>query len=115
LLPSKTDYESVRRSFCDIEENLGTRLEIAQEIRGLHMKEAARQRLIASIAAVQRNETLERDIEGNNEKLKRKGLKLDKQKEFKRNIVNDKKRLKEIELNITFATRDQTCTPDDRD
>lgn len=75
-----------------------TRLEIAQEIRGLHLKEAARQRLIASIGVVHKElRTLEREIESSNEKLKRKGTKPDKQKEYRKQIANAKKRLKEIE------------------
>jgi RNA polymerase primary sigma factor len=76
-----------------------TRLEIAQEIRGLHLKEAARQRLIAAIGVVHREvRALEREIDAANEKLKRKGLKPDKQKEFRKQIAIAKKRLKEIEL-----------------
>lgn len=76
-----------------------TRLEIAQEIRGLHLKEAARQRLIAAIGVVHREvRVLEREIEGANEKLKRKGLKPDKQKEFRKQIATARKRLKEIEV-----------------
>jgi RNA polymerase primary sigma factor len=75
-----------------------TRLEIAQEIRGLHMKEAARQRLIAAIGVVHKEvRGLEREIESYNEKLKRKGLKADKAKEFRRHVATAKKRLKEIE------------------
>ena len=75
-----------------------TRLEIAQEIRGLHMKEAARQRLIAAIGVVHKEvRTLEREVEGANEKLKRKGTKPDKQKEYRKQIATAKKRLKEIE------------------
>jgi RNA polymerase primary sigma factor len=76
-----------------------TRLEIAQEIRGLHLKEAARQRLIAAIGVVHREvRALEREIDAANEKLKRKGLKPDKAKEFRKQIATAKKRLKEIEL-----------------
>ncbi|HSD46842.1 MAG TPA: RNA polymerase sigma factor RpoD [Pyrinomonadaceae bacterium] len=75
-----------------------TRLEIAQEIRGLHLKEAARQRLIAAIGVVHREvRALEREIESANEKLKRKGLKPDKQKELRKQVATAKKRLKEIE------------------
>jgi RNA polymerase primary sigma factor len=75
-----------------------TRLEIAQEIRGLHLKEAARQRLIAAIGVVHKEvRVLEREIEGANEKLKRKGLKLDKAKEYRKQVATAKKRLKEIE------------------
>src|SRR4029079_3597876 len=76
-----------------------TRLEIAQEIRGLHLKGAAPPRLIASIGnAHKENTTRESEIESQSEKLKRKGLKLDKQKEHKKNILLAKKRLKDIEL-----------------
>ena len=75
-----------------------TRLEIAQEIRGLHLKEAARQRLIAAIGVVHREvRALEREIESANEKLKRKGLKPDKQKELRKQVATARKRLKEIE------------------
>jgi len=75
-----------------------TRLEIATEIKGLHLKEAARQRLISAIAAVHREtRTLEREVESNSEKLRRKGTKPDKQKEFRRLIATGKRRLKEIE------------------
>src|SRR4029078_8660793 len=66
-----------------------TRLEIATEIRSLHLKEAARQRLISAIGVVYKEtRALEREIDSNTEKLKRKGLKADKQKEFKKNIAN---------------------------
>jgi RNA polymerase primary sigma factor len=76
-----------------------TRLEIATEIRSLHLKEAARQRLISAIGAVHREtRALEREIDSNTEKLKRKGLKADKQKELKKHIANARKRLKEIEI-----------------
>jgi RNA polymerase primary sigma factor len=75
-----------------------TRLEIAQEIRGLHLKEAARQRLIASIGVVHKEvRVLEREIDAANEKLKRKGIKPDKQKEYRKQVATAKKRLKEIE------------------
>jgi DNA-directed RNA polymerase sigma subunit (sigma70/sigma32) len=74
-------------------------LEIAQEIRGLHLKEAARQRLISAIGAVHKEvRTLEREIDSNSEKLKRKGLKADKAKEFRKHVTTARKRLKEIEL-----------------
>jgi RNA polymerase primary sigma factor len=75
-----------------------TRLEIAQEIRGLHLKEMARQRLIGAIGVVHKEvRVLEREIESNNEKLKRKGTKADKQKEFRRFVAAGRKRLKELE------------------
>ncbi|HEX5602938.1 MAG TPA: RNA polymerase sigma factor RpoD [Pyrinomonadaceae bacterium] len=75
-----------------------TRLEIATEIRSLHLKEAARQRLIAAIGAVYKEtRNLEREIDSNNEKLRRKGLKADKAKEYRKHVANARKRLKEIE------------------
>ncbi len=75
-----------------------TRLDIAHEIGGLHLKEAVRQRLIAAIAKLHREtRTLEREIEANNLKLQKKRLKADDIKEFKRQISAAKKRLKEIE------------------
>ncbi len=81
-----------------------TRLEVAQEIRGLHLKEAARQRLIAAIAAVHKEtRTLEREIEGFTEKLRRKGTKAEKQKEFRRHIAVAKRRLKDIEAEHHLA------------
>jgi RNA polymerase primary sigma factor len=75
-----------------------TRLEIATEIRSLHLKEAARQRLISAIGAVYKEtRNLEREIDSNNEKLKRKGVKADKAKEYRKHVANARKRLKEIE------------------
>lgn len=75
-----------------------TRLEIATEIRSLHLKEAARQRLISAIGTVHREtRSLEREIDSYNDKLKRKGLKVDKQKEFRKHVAAGRKRLKEIE------------------
>src|SRR5687768_5836862 len=81
-----------------------TRLEIAQEIRGLHLKEAARQRLIAAIGVVHREvRALEREIESASEKLKRKGVKPDKQKEYRKQVATARKRLKEIEAEHHLA------------
>jgi RNA polymerase primary sigma factor len=75
-----------------------TRLEIATEIRSLHLKEAARQRLISAISTVfKETRSLEREIDSYNEKLKRKGLKADKQKEFRKHVAAGRKSLKEIE------------------
>jgi RNA polymerase primary sigma factor len=75
-----------------------TRLEIATEIRSLHLKEAARQRLISAIGIVYKEaRSLEREIESNNEKLRRKGVKADKQKEYRKHVATARKRLKEIE------------------
>jgi RNA polymerase primary sigma factor len=76
-----------------------TRLEIATEIRSLHLKEAARQRLISAIGVVYKEaRNLEREIESNNEKLRRKGLKADKAKEYRKHVATARKRLKDIEM-----------------
>jgi RNA polymerase primary sigma factor len=74
------------------------RLEIAQEIGRLNVTERARQRLINSIRAVHKEvRDAEREIESFTEKLNRKRLKADDQKEFKRRISSAKKHLQQIE------------------
>src|SRR6185369_4355618 len=74
------------------------RLEIAQEIGRLNVTERARQRLINSIRAVQKEvRDAEREIESFTEKLNRKRIKADDQKEFKRRINAAKKHLHQIE------------------
>jgi RNA polymerase primary sigma factor len=75
------------------------RLEIAQEIGRLNLTERARQRLINSIRAVHKFvREADRDIDGANEKLSRKRIKPDEQRELKRRILNARKRLLEIEI-----------------
>ncbi len=75
-----------------------TRLEIVQEMSGLHLKEATRQRLIEAISARHKEvRTLEREIENYTEKLGKKRIKADEKKEFKRHITAAKRRLKDIE------------------
>ncbi len=74
------------------------RLEIAQEIGRLSMTERARQRLINAIRSVQKEvREAEREIALYTEKLARKRIKPDDQKEFKRRISAAKKRLLQIE------------------
>ena len=74
------------------------RLEIAQEIGRLSMTERARQRLINAIRAVQKEvRDSEREIINYTEKLTKKRIKPDDQKEFKRRISAAKKRLALIE------------------
>jgi RNA polymerase primary sigma factor len=80
------------------------RLEIAQEIGRLNVTERARQRLISSIRNVQKEvRDAEREIESLTEKLGRKRIKLEDQKEFKRRVLLSKKRLVQVEVdhNIT--------------
>jgi RNA polymerase primary sigma factor len=75
------------------------RLEIAQEIGRLSMTERARQRLINAIRAVQKEvRDSEREIASYTEKLTKKRIKPDDQKEFKRRISAAKKRLVQIEI-----------------
>jgi RNA polymerase primary sigma factor len=75
------------------------RLEVAQEIGRLNLTERARQRLINAIRAVQKLvREADREIDTYIERLNRKRLKTDDQKEFKRRILDAKKRLIQIEL-----------------
>jgi len=75
------------------------RLEIAQEIGRLNLTERARQRLINSIRAVHKSvREADREIDTYTERLSKKRLRPDDQKEFKRRIVAAKKRLVQIEL-----------------
>jgi len=74
------------------------RIEIAQEIGRLNITERARQRLISSIRNVQKDvREAEREIESCTEKLDRKRIKLDDQKECKRRISAARKRLHQID------------------
>src|SRR6266498_248579 len=64
-----------------------TRLEIAQEIGRLSLTERSRQRLIGAIRAVQKEvREAEREIEAFTEKLTKKRIRPDDQKEYKRRI-----------------------------
>lgn len=75
-----------------------TRLEIAQEIGDLHLKECAQQRLIDAIGTVYKeNRVLEQQIDAYTEKLSKRGIRAEKEKEFKRHISTAKRRLKVIE------------------
>ena len=75
------------------------RLEIAQEIGRLNITERARQRLINSIRAVQKEvRDAEREIDSLTEKLNRKRIKADDQKEFKRRVSAARKHMLQIEV-----------------
>ncbi len=75
------------------------RLEIAQEIGRLNITERARQRLIGSIRSVQKEvRDAEREMDSLSEKLSRKRIKADDQKEYKRRVSAAKKRLLQIEV-----------------
>jgi RNA polymerase primary sigma factor len=75
-----------------------TRLEIAQEISSLRLKEAAHQRLVEAISAVSKEtRAQERQIANYTGKLAAKRLKLEEKKEFTRHIAAAKRHLKAIE------------------
>jgi len=74
------------------------RLEIAQEIGRLNLTERARQRLINSIRAVQKSvREAEREIDVYSERISKKRLRPEDQKEFRRRILVARKRLLDIE------------------
>ncbi len=80
------------------------RLEIAQEIGRLNMTERARQRLINAIRAVQKEvREAEREIDSYTEKLTRKRIRPDDQKEYKRRISAAKKHLQQIEADHNIS------------
>jgi RNA polymerase primary sigma factor len=75
------------------------RLEIAQEIGRLNMTERARQRLINSIRSVQKEvRKSEREVDNYTEKLNRKRIKPEDEREYKRHISGAKKRLQQLEV-----------------
>ncbi|HZI18920.1 MAG TPA: RNA polymerase sigma factor RpoD [Pyrinomonadaceae bacterium] len=75
-----------------------TRLEMAQEIKGLNLKESARQRLIDSIAEAHKEvRTVEREIKKVSDKLEAKRIKPEVEKELKRQLTGARRRLKGIE------------------
>ncbi|HEV2707465.1 MAG TPA: RNA polymerase sigma factor RpoD [Pyrinomonadaceae bacterium] len=74
------------------------RLEIAQEMKLLNLTERARQRLINAIRVVHKEVRLaEREINSYTEKLNKKRIKPDEERDYKRHIANAKKRLQQIE------------------
>jgi len=75
------------------------RLEVAQEIGRLNFTERARQRLINSIRAVHKQvREADREIETFTDKLSKKRVRPDDQKEFRRRILAAKKRLQQLEI-----------------
>ena len=76
-----------------------TRLDVAEEMVGLGLKEAARQRLVAAITTVYlETRALERQIESYTQKLGGKRVKEQDKKEYTRRIAAARRRLKEIEV-----------------
>ncbi|MDQ5843762.1 MAG: RNA polymerase sigma factor RpoD [Acidobacteriota bacterium] len=80
------------------------RLEIAQEIGRLNVTERARQRLINAIRAVHKEvRDAEREIDSFTEKLSRKRIKVDDQKQFKARVSAARKRLQHIEVDHNIS------------
>jgi RNA polymerase primary sigma factor len=74
------------------------RLEIAREIKHLNLTEDVRQRLIDSISVVAKEiRTVEREIERLNDKLARKRIKPDDEKEWKKQLSAARRHLRKIE------------------
>ncbi|MCA1592178.1 MAG: RNA polymerase sigma factor RpoD [Acidobacteria bacterium] len=75
-----------------------TRLEIAQEMKLLNLTERARQRLIDSIRKVHKEiRVAEREIESYTEKLGRKRIRPDEEKDYKKHTSGARRRLQQIE------------------
>ncbi len=80
------------------------RLEIAQEIGRLNLTERARQRLINSIRAVHKEiRAAEREIDNFTERLNKRRLKAEDEKEFKRRISVAKKQLPQVEARFNIS------------
>jgi RNA polymerase primary sigma factor len=80
------------------------RLEIAQEMRQLNLTEHARQRLISSIRKVHKEIRIaENEAASYTDKLNRKRIRPDEEKDFKRHISNARKRLVQIEADHQIA------------
>src|ERR687893_341373 len=74
------------------------RLEIAQEMKLLNLTEHARQRLINSIRKVHKEiRVAENEAASYTERLNRKKLRPDEEKDFKRRVTSARKRLQQIE------------------
>jgi len=80
------------------------RLEISQEMKLLNLTEKARQQLINAIRKVAKEiRVAENEINTNAEKLNRKRVRPDEEREFKRHITNARKRLQQIEVDHHVA------------
>jgi RNA polymerase primary sigma factor len=81
-----------------------TRLEIAQEIGRLNLTERARQRLINAIRAVQKEVRLaEREIDNYTEKLNRRRIKPEDERDYKRHVAAARKKLQQVEAEHNVA------------
>ncbi len=83
------------------------RLEVAQEMKLLNLTERARQRLIDSIRKVHKEiRVQERDIDNYTERLNRKRIRPDEEREWKRQIASAKRRLQQIESEHSISPVD---------
>ncbi len=80
------------------------RLEVAQEIGRLNLTERARQRLINSLRAVHKEiRAAEREIDNFTEKLTKRRIKAEDEKEYKRRLSAAKKQLQQIEARFNIS------------
>ncbi len=80
------------------------RLEIAQEIGRLNLTERARQRLINSIRSVQKEVRLaEKDVENFGDKLNRRRIKPEDEREYKRRLSAARKKLQQVEHDFNVS------------
>ncbi|MDT4968513.1 MAG: polymerase primary sigma factor [Acidobacteriota bacterium] len=80
------------------------RLEIAQEIGRLNLTERARQRLINSIRAVHKEiRAAEREVDSFTEKLSKRRIKAEDEKEYKRRVSTARKQLQQVEVRFNVS------------
>jgi RNA polymerase primary sigma factor len=80
------------------------RLEVAQEIGRLNLTERARQRLINSLRAVHKEiRAAEREVDGFTDKLSKRRIKAEDEKEYKRRLSAARKQLQQIEARYNVA------------
>ena len=81
-----------------------TRLEIAQEIGGLNLTERARLRLIDSIRRAAREvRAAEREIDKYTERLNKKRIKPEEERDFKKHIATARRKLQQIEADTYIS------------
>jgi RNA polymerase primary sigma factor len=80
------------------------RLEVAQEIGRLNLTERARQRLINSIRAVHKEiRAAEREVDSLTEKLSKRRIRAEDEREYKRRLTSAKKQLQQIEARYNIS------------
>jgi len=82
-----------------------SRLEIAHEIKQLNLTERARQRMIGAIRAVAKEaRNAERDIDKYTERLGKRRIKPEEERDYKRHIAAAKRKLQQIEAETLIST-----------